>query len=84
MKYKCTPIMVDVATPVWEILPLFQLGQISIGSQKIESNRIGSKIHVNRGGCQMCAHQFWWVWPLQLRRYHYSQKQTNFPFNHGL
>ena len=56
MKYECTPIMVDVATPVWEILPLFQLGQISIGSQKIESNRIGSKIHVNRGGCQMCAH----------------------------
>ena len=43
-----------------------------------------TNFHVNRGGCQMCAHQFWWVWPLQFWRYRYSQKQPIFPLGHGL
>ena len=28
----------------------------------------------------MYTHQFWWVWSLWFRRYCYSQKRPNFPF----
>ena len=38
------------------------------------------KIHASRDRCHVHVHQFWWVWPLQFRRYNYLSKTAKFPF----
>ena len=45
-------------------------------------NRLESaqKNHASRGRYQVHAHQFWWVWSLQFRRYCYISKTAKFPF----
>ena len=34
--------------------------------QKIET---AQNIHASRGGCEIHANQFWWVWPLWFQRF---------------
>ena len=48
--------------------------------KKYNQLELAQKIYSNRDWCPVHAHQFWWVWLLQFRRYCYPQKQTNFPF----
>ena len=76
MSNLCTPILVGMASPVSEILPLFRLlskwpkfpfrpWTIVHGHQKIES---AQKIHASRGWWEMHANQVWWAWSLRLWR----------------
>ena len=39
--------------------------------KKFNRSESAQKIHANRDGCHMHAHQFWWAWHLQFRRYCY-------------
>ena len=49
--------------------------------KKFNRSELAKKIQVNRCICNMHVHRFWWVWSSRFRRYCYSQKQPNFPFD---
>ena len=72
----------DTATfKKWPNFP-FEPWTIVHGGQKIESPQ---KIHASRGGCEMYANQFWWVWPLQFQRFCSFSSAFKFAhLNHGL
>ena len=88
MSNACKPILVDVPSPVSEILlpsktakfP-FPTMDYSPWSSKNSINRNQlKKNHASVNWCQMHAHQFWWAGPFWFRRYCHLQKRPNFPF----
>ena len=48
--------------------------------EKFNRSELAQKIHASRDRYQVHAHQFWWVWLLQFRRYGYLSKTAKFPF----
>ena len=52
----------------------------SIKVEKFNRSELAQKIHASRDRCHVHVHQFWWVWPLQFRRYCYLSKTSKFPF----
>ena len=48
--------------------------------EKFNQSESAQKIHASRDRHQVHAHQFWWVWSLQFRRYCYLSKTAKFPF----
>ena len=52
----------------------------SIKVEKFNQSELAQKIHASRDRCHVHVHQFWWVWPLQFRRYNYLSKTAKFPF----
>ena len=64
-----------VASPVSEKISLW-----SIKVKKFNRSELAQKIHAGRDQCHVHVHQFWWVWPLQFRRYNYLSKTSKFPF----
>ena len=56
--------------------------KISLWSIKVEKFNLSEsaqKIYASRDQYQVHAHQFWWVWSLQFRRYCYLSKTAKFP-----
>ena len=73
--------LLGVASPVSEKISLW-----SIKVEKFNRSELVQKIHASRDRCHVHVHQFWWVWPLQFRRYTYLSKTAKFPFwgiDHG-
>ena len=68
MCHACTPILMDVASPVSEILLLsktvkfpFQTMDLqSIVVKKINQSELAQNIHANRGRCEMHGNQLGW------------------------
>ena len=52
----------------------------SIVVEKFNQSESAQKIHACRSRCHVHAHQFWWAWLLQFRRYGYLSKMAKFPF----
>ena len=86
--HACKPMLVGMASPEFsEILLLFVCLQIwpnfpfetstivHGGWQKIE---LAQKNYASRSYCEMHANEFWWTWPLQLRRYRYFLNLAKF------
>ena len=48
--------------------------------EKFNRSELAQKIHASRDRYQVHAHQFWWVWLFQFRRYGYLSKTAKFPF----
>ena len=87
MSRACTSVLVGVVSPVSEIWLPFKNGQISLSGhglsmviEKFNRSELAQKIHASRDRYQVHAHQFWWVWLLQFRRYGYLSKTAKFPF----
>ena len=49
--------------------------------KKFNRSESAQKIHARRDRCQVHAHQFWWSWLIQFRRYCYFQKRSNSPWS---
>ena len=64
-----------VASQISEIISLW-----SIKVEKFNRSELAQKINASRDRCHVHVHQFWWVWPLQFRRYNYLSKTAKFPF----
>ena len=58
--------------PFWGISPW--------SSKNLIESESAQKNHASRDRYQVHAHQFWWVWSLQFRRYCYLSKTAKFPF----
>ena len=67
--------LLGVASLVSEKISLW-----SIKVEKINRLELAQKILAGRDRCHVHVHQFWWVWPLQFRRYTYLSKTAKFPF----
>ena len=58
-----------------------KISLLSIKVEKFNRSESAQKIHASRDWCQVHVHRFWWACPLRFRRYCYSQKRPNFPFD---
>ena len=84
-------ILVGVASSVSEISYLSKTAKFpfwgidSIVIKKFNQSKSVQKIHASRDRCHVHVHQFWWVWPLQFRRYVLPFKNSQISLSgHGL
>ena len=87
MSQACTPILVDGASPVSEILvpsktanfPFLTMDYSPWFIKKFNWLESAQKIPASKDWCHKHTHQFWWAVPLRFRRYYYLQKWPIFP-----
>ena len=60
--------------------PLWGMDYSPWSWKKFNRSELAQKIYASRDWFHMHAHQFWWAWPLQFRRYDYLSKTAKFPF----
>ena len=84
MSYACAPILVGVTSPVLEIPLLSKMAKFPFRPMVIKKFNWSDSaqiIHASRDWCHMHVHWSWWAWLLWFRRYRYTQKWPNFPFD---
>ena len=88
MSRACTSVLVGVVSPVLEILlpskmakfPFQGMDYMAMVIEKFNQSESAQKNHASRDRCHVHVHQFWWVSPLQFRRFGYLSKTAKFHF----